>query len=113
MAGLRYGNENNKSCHIESCPCFRVKFQCSQFKYPNIWLSLWCYQNIFRCLYGRGNSSKPINQFNPVNKEVYTGETIKWSNPTAGKPHPHIVAFISNQSTELKSKISNITSTLQ
>ena len=62
---------------------------------------------------GGGNSSKPINQFDPVNKEVYTGETIKWSNPTAGKPHPHIVAFISNQSTELKSKISNITSTLQ
>jgi len=25
---------------------------------------------------GGGNSSKPINQFDPVNKEVYTTETV-------------------------------------
>lgn len=62
---------------------------------------------------GRGNSSKPINEFDPLNREIYTGETIKWSNPTAGKPYPHIVAFIGNQSNELKSKISNISRTFQ
>ena len=62
---------------------------------------------------GGGNSSKPINEFDPLNREIYTGETVKWSNPTAGKPYPHIVAFIGNQSTEIKSKISNITRTFQ
>lgn len=54
-----------------------------------------------------------INQFDPVNKEVYTTKTVKWTNPTAGKPYPHIVAFIGNHSIELKSKISNITKPLQ
>ncbi len=62
---------------------------------------------------GAGNSSAPINEFDPENREIYTGETVKWSNPTAGKPYPHIVTFIGNQSTELKSKISNITMTFQ
>jgi hypothetical protein len=62
---------------------------------------------------GGGNSSKPINQFDPVNKEVYTTETVKWTNPTASKPYPHIVAFIGNNSIELKSKISNITKPLK
>ena len=62
---------------------------------------------------GGGNSSKPINEFDPLNREIYTGETVKWSNPTAGKPYPHIVAFIGNQSNELKSEISNITKTFQ
>ena len=61
---------------------------------------------------GGGNSSKPINQFDPVNKEIYVGQTIKWSNPTAGAPYPHIVVFVSNQSAELESKISNITKPL-
>jgi plastocyanin len=70
--------------------------------------------NIYSDVYaGGGNSSSPINEFDPVNKEIFAGETIKWSNPTAGAPYPHIVAFISNQSTELKSKISNITKQLQ
>jgi plastocyanin len=62
---------------------------------------------------GGGNSSKPINEFDPVNKEIFAGEAVKWSNPTAGAPYPHIVAFVSNQSTELNSKISNITKPLQ
>ena len=62
---------------------------------------------------GGGNGRKPINEFDPVNKENYIGETVKWSNPTAGKPYPHIVAFIGNQSTELTSKISNITMPLK
>jgi hypothetical protein len=62
---------------------------------------------------GGGNSSKPINEFDPLNREIYTGEAVKWSNPTTGKPYPHIVAFIGNESTELKSKISNITGTFQ
>jgi hypothetical protein len=54
-----------------------------------------------------------INQFDPVNKEVYATETVKWTNPAAGKPYPHIVAFIGNHSIELKSKISKITKPLQ
>jgi len=63
---------------------------------------------------GGGNSSNPINQFDPINKEIYVTETIKWSNPTAGPPHPHTVTFIGNQSSPaLKSKIANITNTLQ
>ena len=62
---------------------------------------------------GGGNNSKPINEFDPLNREIYTGETVKWSNPTAGKPYPHIVAFIGNQSSEIKSKISNITRVFQ
>lgn len=61
---------------------------------------------------GGGSSSKPINQFDPVNKEIYVGQTIKWSNPTAGAPYPHIVVFVSNQSAELESKISSITKPL-
>ena len=63
---------------------------------------------------GGGNSSKPINEFDPVNKEILSGETVKWSNPTAGHPYPHIVTFIGNKSTDLlKSKISNVTKTLR
>jgi plastocyanin len=66
--------------------------------------------NIYSDVYtGGGNSSAPLNEFDPVNKEIFAGETVKWSNPTAGSPYPHIVAFITNQSTELKSKISSIT----
>jgi hypothetical protein len=63
---------------------------------------------------GGGNSSNPINEFDPLNKEIYVTETIKWSNPTAGPPHPHTVTFIGNQSfPALKSKISNITNTFR
>lgn len=63
---------------------------------------------------GGGNSSNPINQFDPINKEIYVTETIKWSNPTAGQPFPHTVTFIGNESSPLlKSKISNITKTFQ
>lgn len=61
---------------------------------------------------GGGNTSKPINQFDPVNKEIYVGQTIKWSNPIAGAPYPHIVVFIGNQSSDLASKISSITKPL-
>lgn len=61
-----------------------------------------------------GNSSNPINEFDPINKEIYVTETIKWSNPTAGQPYPHTVTFIGNESSPvLKSKISNITKTFQ
>jgi plastocyanin len=63
---------------------------------------------------GGGNSSNPINQFDPINKEIYVTETIKWSNPTAGQPFPHTVTFIGNESSPLlKSKISSITKTFQ
>jgi plastocyanin len=63
---------------------------------------------------GGGNSSNPINQFDPINKEIYVTETIEWSNPTAGPPHPHTVTFIGNQSSPaLKSKIANITNTFR
>ncbi len=63
---------------------------------------------------GGGNTSNPINQFDPINKEIYVTETIKWSNPTAGPPHPHTVTFIGNQSSPaLKSKIANITNTFR
>jgi hypothetical protein len=63
---------------------------------------------------GGGNSSNPINEFDPINKEMYVTETIKWSNPTAGQPYPHTVTFIGNESSPLlKSKISNITKTFQ
>ena len=68
------------------------------------------YSDVFT---GKGNSSKPINQFDPLNREIYAGEIVKWSNPTAGSPYPHIVAFISNQSAELQSKISEITRPLE
>jgi hypothetical protein len=33
---------------------------------------------------GGGNSSNRINEFDPINKEIYVTETIKWPNPTAG-----------------------------
>lgn len=62
---------------------------------------------------GGGNSSTPINRFDPIGREIYAGETVKWSNPTAGKPYPHIVVFTGNQSTELNAKLSNITETLR
>jgi hypothetical protein len=63
---------------------------------------------------GGANSSNPINEFDPINKEIYVTETIKWSNPTAGQPYPHTVTFIGNESSPLlKSKISNITKTFQ
>lgn len=62
---------------------------------------------------GKGNSSKPINQFDPLNREIYTGDVVKWSNPIAGKPYPHTVTFIGNESNKLELKISNITRTLQ
>ena len=63
---------------------------------------------------GGGNSSNPINEFDPFNKEIYVTETIKWSNPTAGQPYPHTITFIGNEiSPLLKSKISNITKSFQ
>jgi plastocyanin len=63
---------------------------------------------------GGGNSSNPINEFDPINKEIYVTETIKWSNPTAGQPYPHTVTFIGDESSPLlKSKISNITKSFQ
>lgn len=62
---------------------------------------------------GSGNSSNPVNEFDPVEKEIFSGETVKWSNPTAGAPYPHIVTFFSNQSNELKFKIGNFTLPLQ
>ena len=63
---------------------------------------------------GGGNSSNPINEFDPFNKEIYVTETIKWSNPTAGQPYPHTVTFIGNESSPLlKSKISNVTKSFQ
>jgi len=63
---------------------------------------------------GGGNSSNPINEFDPINKEIYVTETIKWSNPTSGPSYPYTVTFIGNQSSPaLKSKIANITNTLQ
>lgn len=39
---------------------------------------------------GGGNTSMPLNIFDPVNKTIYTGESIKWTNPTGGKPYPHM-----------------------
>jgi len=63
---------------------------------------------------GGGNSSNPINEFDPINKEIYVTETIIRSNPTAGQPYSHTVTFIGNESSPLlKSKISNITKTFQ
>lgn len=63
---------------------------------------------------GKGNSSNPINEFDPINKEIYVTETIKWSNPTAGQPYPHTVTFIGNESSPIfMSKISNISKTFQ
>jgi plastocyanin len=63
---------------------------------------------------GGGNSSNPINEFDPINKEIYVTETIEWSNPTAGQPYPHTVTFIGNESSPLlKSKISNVTKSFQ
>jgi hypothetical protein len=40
----------------------------------------------------------PLNIFDPVNKTIYTGESIKWTNPTGGKPYPHMVVFFGNAS---------------
>lgn len=62
---------------------------------------------------GKGNSTMPTNEFDPLNKEIFAGESVKWSNPTEGKPYPHTVTFIGNQSSEIKSKVSNITSEIQ
>jgi plastocyanin len=63
---------------------------------------------------GGGNSSNHINKFDPVNREVYANETVQWSNPTAGKPYPHMVTIIGNQSPPiLESKISNFSRILQ
>jgi len=65
------------------------------------------YSNVYT---GVGNTSSPINEFDPMNKEIYVGESIKWNNPTAGKPYPHTVTFFSNESNNvIRSKISNIT----
>lgn len=63
---------------------------------------------------GGGNSSSHINKFDPVNKQIYATETIQWSNPTAGKPYPHMVTIMGNQSPPiLESKISNLSRILQ
>lgn len=62
---------------------------------------------------GSGSSNKPVNKFDPIEKEIYSGETVKWSNPTAGAPYPHLVTFLSNQSNELKFRITNFTLPLQ
>lgn len=68
------------------------------------------YPNVYT---GGGNTSMPLNEFDPIKKEIFTGESIKWSNPTAGRPYPHMVVFLSNTTDEqLKLKISNITKSL-
>ena len=62
---------------------------------------------------GRGNTSIPLNEFDPVKKEIFAGESIKWSNPTAGKPYPHMVVFFGNASdNQLKLKILNLSKSL-
>lgn len=62
---------------------------------------------------GGGNTSMHINEFDPVKKEIFAGESIKWSNPTAGKPYPHMVVFFGNSSdNQLKQKILNISRSL-
>ena len=68
------------------------------------------YSNVYT---GGGNTSMPLNEFDPIKKEIFAGESIKWSNPTAGRPYPHMVVFLSNTTDEqLKLKISNITKSL-
>jgi plastocyanin len=62
---------------------------------------------------GGGNTSMPLNEFDPVSKKIFAGESIKWTNPTAGKPYPHMVVFFSNSSdNQLKQKILNISKSL-
>ena len=62
---------------------------------------------------GGGNTSMPLNEFDPVNKKIFAGESIKWSNPTAGKPYPHMVVFFGNSSdSQLKQKIVNLSNSL-
>lgn len=64
------------------------------------------YSDVFT---GSGNTSIPLNEFDPVKKEIFTGESIKWSNPTAGKPYPHMVVFFGNTSdNQLNLKILNM-----
>lgn len=68
------------------------------------------YSNVYT---GGGNTSIPLNQFDPIEKEIVTGESIKWSNPTAGKPYPHMVVFFGNTSdNQLKLKILNMSKSL-
>ena len=62
---------------------------------------------------GGGNTSMPLNEFDPVNKTIYAGESIKWTNPTAGKPYPHMVVFFSNSSNnQLRQKILELANSL-
>ena len=62
---------------------------------------------------GGGNTSMPLNEFDPVNKTIYAGESIKWTNPTAGKPYPHMVVFFSNSSdNHLRQKILELANTI-
>ena len=62
---------------------------------------------------GGGNSSEPSNEFDPVNKTIFTGESVKWSNPTSGKPYPHMVVFFGNATDNpIRQKILNISESL-
>jgi plastocyanin len=62
---------------------------------------------------GGGNTSMPLNIFDPVNKTIYAGESIKWTNPTAGKPYPHMVVFFGNASdNQQKQKILDLSKSL-
>ena len=62
------------------------------------------YLEVFVGMEENGKGSKA--EFDPLNKEIYATETIRWYNPTPGALIPHTVTFISNQSSPLlKSKI--------
>jgi plastocyanin len=89
---------------------FFILFSTNSLAFGSHFGSVTIYSDVYT---GRGNSSNPVNEFDPVEKEIYSGETVKWSNPTAGAPYPHMVTFLSNQSNELKFKITNFTLTLQ
>ena len=83
-----------------------MNFQVNGVHFGNIRV----YSNVYT---GGGNTSMPLNEFDPIKKEIYTGETIKWSNPTAGKPYPHTVVFFGNASdNQVRLKILNLSKSL-
>ena len=89
---------------------FFILFSANSLAFGSHFGSVTIYSDVYA---GSGSSNKPVNEFDPVEKEIYSGEIVKWSNPTAGAPYPHIVTFLSNQSNELKFKITNFTLPLQ